>query len=39
MNAIDNSKVHAEDINLGLLLTALAGDKDAPWFSITTAGR
>ncbi|PDT28111.1 hypothetical protein CO660_18805 [Rhizobium sp. L9] len=30
MNAIDNSKVRAEDINLGLLLTALAGDKDAP---------
>lgn len=30
MNAIDNSKYQAEDINLGQLLTVLAGDKDAP---------
>ncbi|SCB56281.1 hypothetical protein GA0061105_101109 [Rhizobium aethiopicum] len=30
MNAIDNSKVQAEEINLRLLLNVLAGDKDAP---------
>ncbi|MFS8147930.1 hypothetical protein ATY78_12835 [Rhizobium sp. R635] len=30
MNVIDNGKIQAEDINLGLLLNALSGDKDAP---------
>ncbi|PDT08897.1 MULTISPECIES: DUF6428 family protein [unclassified Rhizobium] len=30
MNAIDNNKIQAEEINLGLLLDALSGNKDAP---------
>ncbi|AJC79821.1 hypothetical protein IE4803_CH02632 [Rhizobium etli bv. phaseoli str. IE4803] len=32
MNAIDNNKIQAEEISLGLLLDALSGDKDAPLF-------
>lgn len=30
MNAIDNGKIQADDINLGLLLDTLAGAKDSP---------
>ncbi|MGM4986632.1 DUF6428 family protein [Rhizobium sp. 11_C7_N12_5] len=30
MNAIDNSKIQEDDINLGLLLNTLAGAKDSP---------
>src|SRR6478609_3173485 len=30
MNVIDNSKIQEDDINLGLLLSTLAGAKDSP---------
>jgi hypothetical protein len=30
MNVIDNSKIQADDISLGLLLNVLAGEKDSP---------
>ncbi|MBY3182319.1 MULTISPECIES: DUF6428 family protein [Rhizobium] len=30
MNAIDNSKIQADDIKLGLLLNILAGERDTP---------